>query len=219
MNYVVIDLEMCKVPKQYQSKYNYSKEIIEIGAVLLNQEYQVIGTQKQFVSPEHGVLDRFISNLTGIQASQVKHAPRLLEALQHLIDWIGDREYQIMAWSDSDRNQLFQELKRKPGQNERIASFMDPDRWVDYQAVFVERYQFTRLVGLKEALDLCEIDPNGRFHDGLDDAVNTARLIEKLELDPEYQLMEEAKASIQLEEEPLNFSLGSLFANLNLQIA
>ena len=34
-----------------------------------------------------------------------------------------------------------------------------------------------------------EIEPEGRFHDGLDDAVNTAYLIEKLELNPEYQLV------------------------------
>jgi len=36
MNYVVIDLEMCKVPKMYRNKiYKYATEIIEIGTVLL----------------------------------------------------------------------------------------------------------------------------------------------------------------------------------------
>ena len=88
MNYVVIDLEMCKVPKQYQSKYNYSKEIIEIGAVLLDQEYQVIGTQKQFVCPEHGVVDRFISNLTGrrtlkFQSWQSVCQPEFTDSIKH----------------------------------------------------------------------------------------------------------------------------------------
>ena len=34
-----------------------------------------------------------------------------------------------------------------------------------------------------------EIDPEGNFHDGLDDSVNAACLIEKLELNLEYQLV------------------------------
>ena len=74
-------------------------------------------------------------------------------------------------------------------------------------------------ITLEEALLLCEIEPDGRQHDGLDDAINTAKIIEKLKNHPEYQLMEEAKSSCDLEKEPLNFSLGSLFANLDLHIA
>ena len=37
MNYLVIDLEMCKVPRDYRSKrYKYANETIQIGAVLLD---------------------------------------------------------------------------------------------------------------------------------------------------------------------------------------
>lgn len=82
MNYLVIDLEMCKVPRDYRSKrYKYANETIQIGAVLLDEEFKRIGTLSQFVHPEHGVIDYFIENLTGIKNGQVKHAPRLQEAL------------------------------------------------------------------------------------------------------------------------------------------
>ena len=38
MNYLVIDLEMCKVPKHYRSKkYKYANEIIQVGAVSLGE--------------------------------------------------------------------------------------------------------------------------------------------------------------------------------------
>ena len=37
MDYLVLDLEMCKVPKNYRRKdYQYATETIQIGAVLLN---------------------------------------------------------------------------------------------------------------------------------------------------------------------------------------
>ena len=56
-------------------------------------------------------------------------------------------------------------------------------------------------------------------HDGLNDTINTAKINEKLKNNPEYQLMEEAKSSCDLEKKPLNFSLGSLSANLDFHIA
>ena len=74
MNYLVIDLEMCKVPRDYRSKrYKYANETIQIGAVLLDEEFKRIGTLSQFVHPEHSVIDYFIENLTGIKNGQVKH--------------------------------------------------------------------------------------------------------------------------------------------------
>ena len=141
---LVIDLEMCKVPRDYRSNsYKYATETIQIGAVLLDS-FKRIGTLCQYVHPEHGVIDYFIENLTGIKNSQVKNAPKL-----------------------------------------------------------------------EEALGRVEIEPEGNFHDGLDDAVNTGYLIEKLELNPEYQLV-----SYEMPDKPserLSSTLGELFAGLNLQ--
>ena len=76
MNYLVIDLEMCKVPKNYRGKnYKYASEIIQVGAVLLDEEYKEIGTLCQYVHPEFGILDYFIPNLPGIARGHTKHGP------------------------------------------------------------------------------------------------------------------------------------------------
>ena len=48
MFYLVIDLEMCKVPRNYRSRsYKYANETIQIGAVLLDEEFKRIGTLSQ----------------------------------------------------------------------------------------------------------------------------------------------------------------------------
>lgn len=218
MNYLVIDLEMCKVPRDYHSKgYKYANETIQIGAVLLDEEFKRIGILSQFVRPEHGVIDYFIKNLTGIKNGQVKHAPRLQEALLHMLNWIGDREYKVYAWSGSDRAQILHEIKAKNIVDEKIASFMEESRWVDYQDIFMKRYEMSRKMSLEEALGRADIDPEGRFHDGLNDAVNTGLLIEKLELNPDYQLV-----SYEMPEklsEHLSSSLGELFAGMELKLA
>ena len=211
MFYLVIDLEMCKVPRDYRSKsYKYANETIQIGAVLLDDAFKRVGTLCQYVHPEHGVIDHFIENLTGIKNSQVKNAPKLDEALIHMIDWLGERDYKVYAWSGSDRNQLLHEIRVKKMTDEKILAFIKEEKWIDYQDVFTKRFGFSRHLSL-------EIEPEGRFHDGLDDAVNTAYLIEKLEMNPEYQLV-----SYEMPDklpENLCSTLGEIFAGLNLQLA
>lgn len=216
MFHLVVDLEMCNVPKIYRrNSYNYSKEIIQIGAALLDNEFKRVATLTQYVHPEYGVIDHFIENLTGIKNSQVKHAPLLQDALIAMLNWIGDREYQVYAWSETDRNQILHELKAKKIDDERIVAFTECEKWIDYQSVFMERFGIGRQISLEEALNRTEIEPEGRFHDGLVDAINTGYLIEKLELNPGYQLV-----SYEVEEKetrPLSSTLGELFSNLNFQ--
>lgn len=218
MFYLVIDLEMCKVPRDYRSKsYRYANETIQIGAVLLDDSFKRIGTLCQYVHPEHGVIDYFIENLTGIKNSQVKKAPKLDEAMIHMIDWLGERDYKIYAWSESDREQLLHEIKAKNMTDERIHAFMKAENWIDYQDVFTKRFELSRQLSLEEALGRAEIEPEGKFHDGLDDAVNTAYLIEKLELNPEYQLV-----SYEMPDKPserLCSTLGELFNGLDIKWA
>lgn len=144
MNYLVIDLEMCRVKKLYRKTYKYASEIIQIGAVLLDEGFNRIATMCEYVNPEYGVLDNFIESMTGIKNRDIKQAPKLTEALES-----------------------------------------------------------------------AEIEPEGRFHDGLDDAVNTGALIKKLELNPEYEI---AKYALPESDEHLSCTIGDLFEGLQLKV-
>ena len=88
MNYLVIDLEMCRVKKLYRKTYKYASEIIQIGAVLLDEGFNRIAIMCEYVNPEYGVLDNFIESMTGIKNRDIKQAPKLTEALEHLTDWL-----------------------------------------------------------------------------------------------------------------------------------
>ena len=214
---LVIDLEMCKVPKIYRHKsYKYATEIIQVGAVLLDEDYKEVDRFESYVHPEHGVIDTFIKDMTGINSCNVKDAKLLKEVIHTMLAWIGDREYKVYAWSDSDFMQLYREIKCKDINDDDIEKFMYPERWIDYQQVFGKRFDFKDCVSLEEALDLCDIEFEGRMHDGLWDAVNTASLIRKLELDNEYKII---KQTYEKETEPLGTCLRDVFAGLILQIA
>ena len=46
MDYLVIDLEMCRVKKLYRKTYKYASEIIQIGAVLLDEGFNRTATMQ-----------------------------------------------------------------------------------------------------------------------------------------------------------------------------
>ena len=217
LNYLVLDLEMCKVPREYQSRgYLCPMEIIQIGAVLLDESFRNMEEISLYVHPEHGVIDRFIANLTGIQRRQVKESKRLREALLELEQKVSEKgEYKIYTWSGSDYSQLRRELDLKEISEEAIERFMEQERWVDYQKIFGERYRLGRKVSLEEALSLCGITPDGKAHNGLDDSINTGYIIEKLEKDPDFQLIH-YDGKEKLDSEPMRFGLGSLLAGIQL---
>lgn len=92
-----------------------------------------------------------------------------------------------------------------------IDDFMKADRWIDYQDVFKKRFDLDRCYSLENALESAEIEPEGRFHDGLDDAVNTGVLIKKL--NPKYEI---AKYALSESDEHLSCTIGDLFGGLKL---
>ena len=212
---VILDLEMCKVPKNYRSRYKYSTETIQIGAVLLDESFETVKTFTQYVHPEHGVVDTFIEKMTGIRNSVIKEAPNFKEAIHNLIDWIGDCEFKIYAWSGSDRSQILHEMRAKHIEDEEIEIFLNEENWIDYQDVFTKRFELNRSFSLQEALDRTNLEPKGKLHDGLDDAINTGRLIKLLESDPEiklttFEIPEESEGSF-------GCTIGDLFANFKLE--
>lgn len=65
--YVVIDLEMCRVPKRFRKTYMHSMETIQIGAAVLDENFHIEKTYSRYVKPRVGMLDSTIARLTGIE--------------------------------------------------------------------------------------------------------------------------------------------------------
>ena len=110
MKYAVIDLEMCMVPKGFRKYgYKYRQETIQIGAVLLDENYEVIDEFNTYVKPEYGWIDDFIEKLTGISQHNVADAPSFEEALEAFLDWLPADDVRCVSWSDSDPKQIIHE--------------------------------------------------------------------------------------------------------------
>lgn len=216
MKYAVVDLEMCKVPKPLRSvNYKYSQETIQIGAVLLDENYEIIGEFNTYVSPEYGRMDSYIKRLTGIKVEDIINAPKMSEALDMFTQWLPESDVCCVAWSESDDAQIRHEMEAKGLVNPRMDELLMS--WIDCQKTFDDRMETDRAFSLEEALIAADIPSEGRAHDGFFDAYNTALLFAKMKRNPNFELHPAYKAAHEGKVEHLEITLGDMFSGLLLQ--
>lgn len=181
MKYIVVDLEMNNIRQKSVARKICIMETIEIGAVMLDENLQEISSFKTYVKPEYN--DRIvpkISRLTGITDAMVINAPKFREAFKMFTNWCmgtGD-EVTIYAWSNTDYNQIMKESILKEYELSDEEHQLVDSEWTDFQKEFDGHLGFERQVSLKLALEMAGIDFSGREHDALDDARNTAELLQ-----------------------------------------
>jgi len=214
-NYIVLDLEMCQVPKCCKTKeYHYKNEIIQIGAVKLNDNFEEISRFSTCVKPEYGYVDCFIEKLTGISQEQVSEAPVLKDAMAEFLNWIGSEEAICVSWSTSDSGQFKREMKAKGIGSDKMDSMLET--WMDCQDMFDKSVNSNRAWSLEQAIFATGIDAEGRMHDGLMDAVNTASLFRLINTQPDFKLVDVYESMRHEEVEHLSFNIGNLLEGLNL---
>ena len=89
-------------------------EIIEVGAVKVNEQLEIVCEFCAFVRPlMHPVISKFCTSLTSIRQSDVDHAPLFDEVMEDYEDWMGVGTHDVIpmssmtsskrgAWSTSD---------------------------------------------------------------------------------------------------------------------
>ena len=220
MKRIVIDLEMCKVPKMYRSKqYPCATEIIQIGAVMMDEDNEIVDKFSSYVKPEYGIVDNFIKSLTGIKGTDVKTALPIDVVVRELLLWVDSTDVCFYSWSDNDYYQLKRELQAKGFESDEFMTLLNLENWVDYQQIFENRFHFGRSLSLKDALFYLELDPEGRMHDGLADSYNTARIIVEMERNPERLFLMDRVLKSEQENVQIGTSLGGLLQGLILQTA
>ncbi len=181
MKHIVVDLEMNNIRQKSEARRICTNETIEIGAVMLDDNLQEISSFRTYVKPEYndGIVPK-ISRLTGITDAMVVNAPKFKEALRMFTNWClgtGD-EVTIYSWSDTDFNQIRKEIILKEYEVSEDERNLLETEWTDFQQEFDGHLGFERQVSLRMALDMAGIDFSGREHDALDDARNTAELLQ-----------------------------------------
>ena len=214
-NFAVVDLEMCRVPYgARKGKFRWANETIQIGAVLLNEALEIVDEFVTYVSPEYGFIDTYINKLTGIGRSDVSNAPTMEAALKAFVDWMP-KGTKVVSWSNNDELQIRHEIESKGIEIARLDEILET--WIDCQKTFADKMHNQRCYRLSEALVAADINYEDGAHDGLVDAYNTALLFAKMEKEEELILNSYYQRVVTGEPENTGFTLGNLFAGMDLQ--
>lgn len=177
---IVVDLEMNRVAKQYKEVRRIDHyEIIEIGAVAVNDVGKKVGMFKILVKPQfNDVIVPNIERLTGITTEMVSNAKAFEEAFDDFMNWCNSFEesLEFYEWSESDYLQICKELRMKDIaiKDHWAVAFHS---WIDFQKSYGELLGLDRAISLSQAVDYAGFDFSGRQHDALFDADNTAELL------------------------------------------
>lgn len=182
MNYIIFDLE-------WNNAYNYvthsfMNEIIEIGAVKLNERLKIVDTYKQMIYPRFTKkLSSRCKRLTKITQEELKeNGIDFVEAFKEFASWSRGEDNVFMSWSNSDLFVLSQNFVQYTGtaRVDFIRNYCDAQKYC-MSFISKEDNPNNNQVALERCAELfgIEIDTEA-LHRALTDCYVTAECLKKV---------------------------------------
>jgi inhibitor of KinA sporulation pathway (predicted exonuclease) len=173
MNYIIFDLEAsCWLGRPPHGV----NEVIEIGAVKVNDFGEVDSTFTRFVKPTvNPILSDFCKKLTSISQVDIDKTKTFPHIIQEFMDWVGVDEdhYTLISWGKYDKQQLAQDC---------LLHRLETD-WLEYHYNLKPAYRQMKNLkdepGLKKAVKMEGFEFTGIHHRAISDAENTAKIFIK----------------------------------------
>ncbi len=182
MNYVVLDLEWNQPMDGIKSEdRELPFEIVEIGAILLNEERKIIGEFTQIVKPTvYHVMNEVTRNLIHLRMKELKQGKTFPETMKEFLEWCGE-DYVFCTWGSLDLVELQRNMKYhglEPFDNR-------PFPYLDVQKLFSIAFEDRKVRrSLEYAVDYLKIPVDIPFHRAFSDAYYTAKVMASIE-DPD----------------------------------
>lgn len=212
MNYVVVDFEMNRIPKRHANVCKGLKnEIIEIGAVRLNENLEITDRFDIYVMPQFNRrITPIVTDITGITMKTLEdvNADIFSNAINKFVEWIGNEPVKFYSWSDTDRLQLFAEADLKLENKDEVLNHFR--RWIDLQKIFTRLMKLSHPISLVNALGMTKEFFHGMEHSAGDDAENTAYLLMLMKDKERFEKLKTSSVTYNLSTTS-TFSLGDVF--------
>ncbi len=184
MNYIVFDLEWNQSPKGKEGAIDHLPfEIIEIGAIKLDENRNPIGEFQQLVSPSvYSQIHYKISEVTHLDMKTLqREGVPFSEAISSFLAWCG-KDFWFVTWGSMDLT----ELQRNMVYFGEEIPFPMPLLYYDLQKLYsLEYHGGDEKMSLDQAVEEMGIpvDEEKPFHHALDDAFYTGQIMAKMGFD------------------------------------
>jgi len=199
MHFIVFDLELNQDFSSIQSsdkeKTKAPFEIIQIGAVKLDLEFNTVGTLNRYVKPTlYTGISPFITELTGITTERLQSGEQFTEVYNDFAEFTAGTDSIFCTWGMSDIKELFSSANRY-----RLNSKLLPASFINiqpYVSIFF-KLPSKRLLRLEHAVKALNLPINCAFHNAFNDAFYTAEILKKvynpyirpITYNPEYNIV------------------------------
>ena len=178
MQFIVMDLEWNNT---YAKKANgYINEIIEIGAVKLDEDLETVDTFSCIIRSQIGKkLRGTVKRLTHLTNADINAGMPFTKAFSMFRKWIGSEQTVILTWGDGDIRVLLDNFKYLNGI--KVIPFLNV--YCDLQKSFqkINNSSKGQQTGLLTAAEMVGIDPEMYIHHrALGDSMLTAEILKKI---------------------------------------
>ena len=181
MDYIIFDLEwnQSSHPGEVDENGNTLPfEIVEIGAVKLNENRDMIGEFSELIKPQiYHEMHYITSKLIHLQMEQLEKGKPFTEVMEQFLEWCGE-DCIFCTWGPLDLLEL-QRNMRYYGM-EPLSD--KPIRYYDIQKLFSIAYEDKKSRrSLEYAIDMLGIHKDIPFHRAFSDAYYTAQVFDMIE--------------------------------------
>lgn len=175
MNYIVFDLEWNQGNANSEDAAHLPFEVIEIGAVKLNDACVMVNEFSCLVKPEvYHEMNQITSKLIHLQMQELERGKPFREVAGDFLDWCGSEEHMFCTWGNLDLTEL-----QKNMEYHKMTNLSEgPIAFLDVQKLFSLAYEDGRSRrALEYAVDELKIEKDIPFHRAFGDAYYTAKVL------------------------------------------
>lgn len=181
MQYIVLDLEWNQALSRESMRrkgFTLVGEIIQIGAVRLDAGGGKADTIRLVVTPKYyKKIHWSVRKLTGISTKSLAHGTPFPDAYKQFMDWCGE-DVTFLTWGPDDLPMLRDNLRLHNMSTQSLPEAFDLQR-IFAREITGKKQQSS----LSDAMEKLGIPQTIPAHDALNDALNTAEVCRKLNLE------------------------------------
>lgn len=182
MEYVVFDLEFNqgfdKALNKTVSNERCPFEIIQIGAIKLDSNFNIIDTFNSFIKPQiYKNIHPFVGKMTKITYEDVKDAPSFIQVYKEFKNFISSSNSVFCVWGSADLKELYRNIKYYD-----LPSKSLPKLYINIQhyASIYFKNPAGKSIGLQNAINILGINQEKSYHDALNDSYYTAQVFMRI---------------------------------------
>lgn len=184
MNYIIYDLEFNQKNNTSSSKndlienkidcsVNMPFEIIQIGAIKLNENFETLSTFNALIKPTlYKTIHPYVENLTQITDCKVALCKTFVDVYNDFLEFLENDEIILCVWGMVDIKELIRNLKFYNLSTSKFSKYIDIQK---HASKYLKAPNKSR-IGLRHAIELLNIPISGEFHDAYNDAYYTAEI-------------------------------------------